>query len=447
MMAAVASAQEKDTIPGLVEQLRTDVGLLKNLSISGYVQAQGQWTEKQDDRSFKVPSVAGGDFGSYQDSRLGVRRGRVKVAYKNQLGLMVVQIDATEKGVGMKDAYLKTTEPFARVATLTAGVFNRPFGFEIEYSSSSRESPERSRMVQALFPQERDLGACLTLQAPKTSRFNFVKLDFAAIAGNGINVDMDNYRDYIGRLNLNKSFLEEKLKVSGGASYYWGGFANLTRNVYGTGTNSDGKLAFMADTKDANLQARALKELRGVDLQVSADAPWGMMTLRGEYIDGQQPTTSIDKNVYPTSTSDSYTTTAATANGTTSYTTKVTKSYGGDTYIRKVSGYYVYFVQNILQSRHQLVLKYDYFDPNTKVKGGDIDGKSFTTADIAYSTIGVGYILKIDANTKLMFYGDIVKNENTKIAATKDKNGVVTDPGYEKDRKDNVLTVRLQYKF
>lgn len=46
-----------------------------------------------------------------------------------------------------------------------------------------------------------------------------------------------------------------------------------------------------------------------------------------------------------------------------------------------------------------------------------------------------------------MIYGDFVKNEKTKIGATKDSKGNVTDPGWESDRKDNVLTVRLQYKF
>jgi hypothetical protein len=170
--------------------------------------------------------------------------------------------------------------------------------------------------------------------------------------------------------------------------------------------------------------------------------PWGMMTIRGEYIMGQQP--SLSGNAYPTTlpTNDSYKTTLS--GGT--YTTKLEKAPYNTT-IRTVNGYYVYFVQNILQSRHQLVFKYDVYDPNTKVSGSDIDGKTFTTADMMYSTIGVGYILKIDANTKLMIYGDMPKNESTKIAATKDAAGKVTDPGWESDRKDKVLTVRLQYKF
>jgi len=423
-------AQESDTLAGALEKITSDIKVINNLKISGYVQVQGQWLQKQDNQAFKESSVAGGDFPAFYNDRFGVRRGRLKFAYSsNPLSQVVVQFDATEKGMGLKDAYLKITEPFAKVATLTAGVFNRPFGYEIEYSSSSRETPERARMIQTLFPQERDLGALLTLQAPKTSKWNFIKLDVAAISGNGINQDIDRYKDVITRLNFNKSFFDEKLKVSGGYSYYYGGFANQTKYLYSTNTDDKGVKKFMVDSSSTNVRAQALKELKGVDLQISADMPWGLSTLRGEYIMGQQPSTATS-STYPTSTVPT------------------------DTYLRKVSGYYVYYVQNILQSRHQLVVKYDVFDPNTKVSGTDIDGLKSTktsAADIKYSTLGIGYILKIDANTKIMFYGDFVKNEKTNIKETqvKDSKGniTVTDPGYLSDRKDNVFTIRLQYKF
>lgn len=438
--------QVEDTIPGTVEKIRSDVSVLSNLKVSGYVQVQGQFVEKQDDPAFKVPSVAGGDFPAYSSdwARFGVRRGRIKMAYSvNPLTQAVIQFDATEKGMGLKDAYIKVTEPTGKFATLTAGVFNRPFGYEIEYSSSSRETPERSRMVQALFPQERDLGAMVTLQAPKTSRWNFVKLDVATIAGNGINADIDRYKDVITRLNFNKSFLSEKLKVSGGYSNYYGGFANQSKFVYSVQT-VDTLTKFVVDSSLANYQTRSLKKLNGFDLQVNAELPWGLASLRGEYIAGQQPSMA-SSNVYPTTLSDTYTTTEK--GGV--YTTKVSKTLG-DAYIRKVQGYYLYYVQNIAQTRSQIVLKYDMYDPNTSVKGLQIDGSKATktsAADIKYTTLGIGYIFKIDANTKIMIYEDFVKNENTSIKETVDSKGVVTDPGYLKDRKDNVFTVRLQYKF
>ncbi len=100
-----------------------------------------------------------------------IRRGRVKFAYEGKLSQFVLQIDATEKGVALKDAYINFKDPWLQMFTLQAGVFDRPFGFEVHYSSSMRESPERARITQTLFPQERDLGAMLTIQPRKESRF------------------------------------------------------------------------------------------------------------------------------------------------------------------------------------------------------------------------------------------------------------------------------------
>ena len=420
-------AQESDTtVSGQLEKLKSEVAALNNLTITGYVQAQAEFTQKLGNQSYTVPNsmVGGGAFPAYFNDRFNIRRGRLKFAYSaSPLSQAVFEIDATESGVAVKNAYVKFTEPFARFASVTAGIFDRPYGYEIEYSASLRESPEESRMTQLLFPQDKDLGAKLTLQAPSSSYWNFIKLDVAAIAGNGVNADFDRFKDEIAHLSFTKSFLDEKLKISGGISDYWGGYANQTKYVYNV-NDVAGVKKFTVDSASTNKNARAIKDLKGVDLQVSAQMPWGLMTVRGEYNTGKQPSTA---------TSNSYPTTAP----------------AGDTYIRKVQGYYVYFVQNILQSRHQIVLKYDSYDPNTGVKGSDIGvtGSKTSSADIKYSTFGLGYIFKIDAHTKIMFYGDFVKNEKTNIKETKDAKGNITDPGFLTDRKDNVFTVRLQYKF
>ena len=42
------------------------------------------------------------------------------------------------------------------------GQFKVPFGYEVLQSSADREMPERARVIQALFPGERDRGARLT---------------------------------------------------------------------------------------------------------------------------------------------------------------------------------------------------------------------------------------------------------------------------------------------
>ena len=93
----------------------------------------------------------------------------------------------------------------------------------------------------------------------------------------------------------------------------------------------------------------------------------------------------------------------------------------------------------------QIVLKYDWYDPNTDVKGDEI-GKNVTAgatgrkttnaADLRYDTFGFGVAYFLSNNAKILAYYDTVKNETSKNLS-----------GYTKDLKDNVFTLRLQYKF
>ena len=106
-------------------------------------------------------------------------------------------------------------------------------------------------------------------------------------------------------------------------------------------------------------------------------------------------------------------------------------------YIRNFDGAYFYFLQDLGNPADLVVFKYDWYDPNTDVKGkeigtGDI---SLTKADIKYHTFGLGYVHYFDANTKLMLYYDLVKNESTTLE------------GYTRDVKDNVFTCMIQFRF
>ncbi|HOZ91505.1 MAG TPA: porin, partial [Bacteroidia bacterium] len=133
---------------------------LSRIKISGYIQAQFQFADSAGQQSFN-----GGNFPAGVDKRFTVRRGRLKVQYDGKpiskgwsITQYVLQIDATEKGLALKDAYVKLTDPWVGWLSLTTGMQNRPFGYEIPFSSSTRESPERGRMSQIIFPGERDLG-------------------------------------------------------------------------------------------------------------------------------------------------------------------------------------------------------------------------------------------------------------------------------------------------
>lgn len=81
------------------------------------------------------------------------------------------------------------------------------------------------------------------------------------------------------------------------------------------------------------------------------------------------------------------------------------------------TGAYFYFLQNIVNIKNQFVVKYDWYDPNTEVSGGDIGnaGTKLTPADIKYSTLGFGFILYLNDNAKIVFWHDRIRNEKTTL--------------------------------
>ncbi|HSU27391.1 MAG TPA: hypothetical protein VLJ68_03360, partial [Chitinophagaceae bacterium] len=94
-------------------------------------------------------------------------------------------------------------------------------------------------------------------------------------------------------------------------------------------------------------------------------------------------------------------------------------------------------LQYIVNMKHQLVIKFDWYDPNIKVTGKDIGkpASSLNNADVQFSTLGIGYVYYINAQTKVTFYYSIIRNEKCLLA------------GYTSDQKDDVFTWRLQFRF
>ncbi len=405
------------------ENSKTAIELINRLKISGYIQAQWQLA----DTAGAVTPYSGGAFPIASDNRFAVRRGRIKFAYENEHSKFVLQLDATEKGVAVKDAYLSVKEPWAEFVTLTAGIFNRPFGYEITYSSSLRESPERARIFQNLFPGERDLGAMITLQQKKGSRFDWIKLDAGIFNGNGVNSEFDSKKDFIGHLYFTKGNSAETFKYGGGISYYNGNVFQGTKYVYTPGEVIDVTQPGLVDSTASNKNGFAKRQYLGFDAQFSIVSQIGITSIRAEYITGQQPGA---KNVNA------------------SISTGSLINY--DTYKRNVSGGYIYLIQGIGQTKNQLVLKYDWLDPNTKVSGTDIVAKSsagYNTglglADIKYTTVGIGWNYRFNSQVKLTAYYEFVKNEKTGLSPV----GLNRTLDTSNDLKDNVFTLRVQYKF
>ncbi len=409
-----------DTLTRSVHKLQDDFAIFKKLKVSGYIQAQFQIAD-----STGIASYAGGNFAANVDNRFLIRRGRIKFNYDNRLTQYVLQFDANQTEIRTKEAYVKFTEPWLEAVSLQMGIFDVPFGNEAPVSSGSLESPERGRMSQILLPNENDIGAMLTFQMPKTSRFNFLKFEAGVFNGTaGKAVDFDWKKDFITRLSINKASKSEKIKYGVGVSFYDGGVRQANKYVYSKIDSLSGHhYGFVIDSASTNKGQIAQRQYMGVDAQVSFDFPFGITTLKAEYIQGVQPGTSS------TTSSPS----AAVADAS-------TYAHTADTYIRKFNGAYFYFIQNIFQTKHQIVVKYDWYDPNTKVSGDQLGASSskLSATDIKYSTLGLGYNYKFDNNIKISLYYDMVTNETSKNLVSK---------ALWKDIPDNVFTVRFQYKF
>jgi hypothetical protein len=405
-----------DGINETVLEMKSVLDALKKIKISGYIQAQFQSAESDGANSV----YQGGAFPSTTHNRFMIRRGRIKFNYDNDLTQYVLQLDATERGVSLKDAYISIKDPWLKTFGLTGGVFDRPFGFEISYSSSMRESPERSRLFQTLFPGERDLGAKLEI-TPQDGFFSFLNFKGGLFTGNGVNPETDNAKDFIGRLGFQLPFYEANLAIDGGVSGYFGQV-----RIDNPRTVNNVVVPYKAYTVDSPTSFAVDSTTRywdrnyiGGDLEIYYDLPiLGGFSLRGEYIQGKNPGNQNFNLPYRATT--------------------------GDLYMRNFYGYYLQFTQNIGLS-NQLVLKYDVMDPNKDVTGDDIGlptNTRLTAADLKYTTIGVGWVYHWDSNVKFVLYYDMITNEKVAEASTVSSLAPLKD-----DLKDDVVTFRMQYKF
>lgn len=372
-----------------VEEKVEKMGKLK---FSGYVQTQWTWDRSQ--------------AGAGKQNNFSVRRGRLKSTYSNQYGEVVLQIDVTENGVNIKDAYLKLQEPKTKIIGFKAGVFDRPFGHEITYSSSRRESPERSRVFLELFPKERDLGAEIILQGPQNTFLKDFRLNAGLFSGNGGQArETDSRKDFIGRLAYSRSINDISFGL--GTSVYSGGV-----RLAGDQNQVAYKLKGDKFSRDENLTQGdyAKRQYFGFEGQFSVASSIGKTSLRGEYLWGTQP---------------------GAEGGSQSPTGAITN----DIYSRNFNGYYIYLVQGIGRTNHNFVAKYDAYDPNTKLSGNECQ----TVGDISYSTLGLGWLWNMNDNLRLMCFYEIISNEKV--------NNHIVDSKYKDNISDDLFTLRLQYKF
>jgi hypothetical protein len=397
-----------DSLSINTNSIQKAVEKLNRLKVSAYIQAQYQ--HGQQDTTLKI-----GDKNEKADAsfnRFGIRRGRIKFEYDDELAAGAIQLDAGEKGVTFRDIYIKMRDPWTRRSSITAGIFNRPFGHEIGYSTSNLESPERATIIQYFFPDERDLGAMITLRTKEDSPINFLRLDAGLFAGNSINKETDNKKDFIGRLGAEKN-IGNFGKWGLGLSYYDGHVFNPTSTAY----EIKDKRFEPIDKGEAGTYMR--RQYIGMDGQFSFNNSLGRTTLRAEGLLGTQPGTASSSKSPNTGT-------------------RPDNSPENALFKRPFLGYFLYLIHDIRKTPFSAVLKYDAYDPNTKLKGEEVGtDNSFTSkTDLAQNTLGIGAIYRFNKNLRIQAYYEINHNEKSSLIS-----------GYEKERKDSVFTLRMQYKF
>jgi hypothetical protein len=473
------------------------------LKISGYLQAQYQHFFVSDTLGGTYNHFAkfsGGDVANiYTTNRFQLRRGRIMFAHGTEFTNAVLSFDVTDKGFAVKDAYINMTDPWINAISLSGGIFNRPFGHEIDYSSSLRETPERSRIVQTLFPNERDVGVRFGFRMPEESVLSFLSLDAAIVNGNGSAIETNNFKDFIAHIHLETpGFGEKDFGAGFGFSYYKGQVEHVYNpsdssgsrfyyiyefgeidSVYNSGSG-DVEVNYLGFSPKLDQTYAAENMLTGVDriyygidAQIYFNTPFGKTEIYGEYIYGVQPsivaTSYLDKfgTIYSgintfSPTGPSLGISWPSYDNPRPYDAKVlgTKFKPHHTMIRNFSGGYITFVQNLMESNHQIVIKYEWYDPNTEVSGDDIklnfiedESASFTylsPADVKFTTIGIGWNWQINENIKLTLYYENVSNEITIIPVYNTQlinEGQWPAPGYDRDILDDVFTIRMQYKF
>lgn len=411
-------------------EVKTTVDKLAKIKVGGYVQAQWQFAD-----SLNQASVDGGNFTATSQERLMIRRARLKTTYTTATSRYVLEFDALPSGLTVKDANAQVTEPWLKAFSATAGIMDRPFGFEVGYSSSAIEVPERTRGSQILMPGEKDLGAMIEFAG--TDKMGFLEhfnAKFGGFTGMGSSaVENDNEKDYVGRVGFAFPFYDINLAIDGGFSAYIGKVTDTTTKVSETKTVAD-TVTWVAKSGTKRFDTYDRK-LMGVDAQIYYDIPViGGISLRGEYWWGNWP--SVVGN------------------------TGLGSLDAGGVYLREVASWYVMAVQNV-GTKNQLAVRYDVFDPNTKAEGEDI-GKYLGTNkpnlnDAAQASWVLAWNFFWDDAVRFTVAYDINLNEETNSAANPNIAANSTPAQissakknftkWSKDFDNNQVTVRMQVKF
>ncbi|MFZ1731804.1 MAG: hypothetical protein WBQ23_16010 [Bacteroidota bacterium] len=380
-----------------IKELQHDRDAMKKIKISGYIQMNWEKTESM--------SGFGSDPYDASDevkSRFRLRRSRLKFQYSDTFGRLVIQGDFGNAKFELKDAYLEFDDPWIRMMSLRFGVFNRPT-YEVEYSSSQRESVERSAVTRALYPGERDMGAMLTV-----SPEDMFTLQLAAFNNTQLGTFSQSNPNYgteplYFMARLTKTFTLGDLGLDVGAHARLGNVRLNTNSVIESDSPASGSGA-VVDTTTYKVGDGLARNWFGFEAQLYYDFLGGMKIM-GEYMMGQ------DVNQLSTSATPS------------------------PARVRDFTGWYIMLVKN-LGTDFQFAVKYDTYAPNSTLDYDMIN----TSSELTRSTLGLGIHNYSFDNVRLTLWYDMNTTKTNEFTSGSTK-------PFSADPIDNLLTFRAQYKF
>lgn len=382
-----------------IRTLVTNVDEMKNLKISGFIQAQYMSAARDG-----MASTLSGNFPDDAHNIFKIRRGRLKLNYTSGIANYVIQFNGTESTFQLLDAYVELKEPYLKTFSLRAGIFKPNIDQELLYGSDLRYCNESARIVQKFFPAEYDVGAQLMIKHPKVP----VSLTAGILNGTTIAPENDNRKNFTARLLYDDKFNKEKVRVLVGFATYQGGVYQATPDVYTMQDN-----VFALDNNPENQGKQGKRNYYVAETTLEFKSPIGKTWFNGEYWFGEQTGSAMSVN------------SPGSARPT------------GASYLRPFQSFFGLLAHEIVNTNTALAVKFDYFDPNTKVSGNDIGISEHTgVADITYTTLSCGIIFTPTKHLRFSAWYDIPTNETTQWVT-----------GYTENRKENLFTLRMQVRF
>jgi hypothetical protein len=263
----------------------------EGLRFKGYVHAQYVRSQLSEDQLQQ-----GGT--PLNQTQFLVRRARLRVDRVWDYASAAVELDAnTVRGpriaIRRAEASLfyrgDNAEDLPPLVSLSAGLMDIPFGYELTQSARVRWFMERSLGNLALFPSEPDAGARLA-GAVSFVRYSVALMNGEPVDDSGFPRDPNDRKDLVARLGA-EGKLGKKLELGGGTSLAYGKGFHAGQDagkptVVWTDTNEDGTaqpaeffgVPGSAATPSKNFERWAI----GFDLGVALTTPLGRSHLYGE---------------------------------------------------------------------------------------------------------------------------------------------------------------------